>query len=1051
MSVAEYTVTWLPAPEKGVTKLDAAVQLIDNSTTCITTNVIDSTTWIGQLASADSVLATGRIQTNALITVPFKDRFTIRTKGNFYANLDNERDSITSRRILYTQTTFPDPDPQVYLMPDANGVHTGSYANNNSLVSYNDGGGVFVYAAPYNTPKGSIFGVYGSYDFDGLMANIHTISRYNGTDPDKTNAPGSPNFDGLTTNKGNDNQGVIEIGDGSAIGRVVATGYEHFHIYSGGTLKNFESCNGPTQNFSLNFSTTDNTPVFYLDTLAPLYVLNFGNNQVSPTIAQLADADINWWTPGITKLTNAITNSKDSGALHIQAAGDLHFYNAFKPSVTAAAPTEIRLLSDNAGIQFLDSIWYINDSDTNFVIWAKGGEEHSRECIDDTLYAGSGEVLFDKLATIEQNKKGNTLIRSEYDDVFIRDTFRYTNSTTADSTGELRIQAGQDIYGLKPFNLISGGQRPMLLEAKNTIHFRDSVIIAKTPAAATRDSVTFKAGYNNFSTSANVTSWSLRTTPNAYNCTLNNYLPSYYPSRNGCGYTEGADIWLEGPVKIDYSAVGSLDSITTLLRAYNSVYIDTTFEYTRSVGTGLGDGYGTGPTLIFAETGNVEAIAMDDAEMKFSIGTDDSSLLLIQAGNKLNPADVIDNGICLQPTDFSCWNKGSAAGAQYDGNILFANKLTIESAGTGERILSAARDIENQVGGKITISVEEQGLRPGNVLLTAGRHVETHAPVELNDMANQNDTVDFTIQAGRLDDGTYLCSDILCKAVEYGTTLTADAHGGNSYDPYSVIAAASFTTEKNLFAEGGSGHGSILAFDSVSTNYSGAGTVLLTALNGNIESDPYLHRPIRTSASIGASSGYDAVNNVHKAPIIFNNYTSGVTRMEAINIKLHDKLDYTAVSPEAQQKNGQLQIFAYDSILTRNIKYLNNQGDTGSVFITTAKYKATGASTDCSLPGCLNGDGGIYQGHIVLGYGADAAQNINDSIIFDYNSGRNNNSVFGSNIYILAGFEGYQKNSLTGVKNSGNLFNINTDPKDKGKAYGGNITFDYTEFWMARG
>jgi hypothetical protein len=292
----------------------------------------------------------------------------------------------------------------------------------------------------------------------------------------------------------------------------------------------------------------------------------------------------------------------------------------------------------------------------------------------------------------------------------------------------------------------------------------------------------------------------------------------------------------------------------------------------------------------------------------------------------------------------------------------------------------------------------------------------------------------ITLQAGRLNDEEDKgCSLLLCKTVEEGTNL---ADGTNPYTP------SDYT---NGFAIGGKGHGSILAFDSLEFNYNGQGTILLTALNGNIENDPYLHR----SAGGSGHPGYDSEDNIHDAQITFNHGGSGKTRLEAIDIKLHDKLAYHATQP-AGNLNGQFYMAAFDSILTRNLKY-TNPTDSGSVFITAAKYKDVSPNDDCGEYKCEEGGPGIHQGHIVLGYGADHDEwNLLDSIVFDF---AGNANTEGANVHILAGFEGFEKNKITGKSANATLFadDIYGLDKGKGKAYGGNITFDYMEFYMAQG
>jgi hypothetical protein len=193
----------------------------------------------------------------------------------------------------------------------------------------------------------------------------------------------------------------------------------------------------------------------------------------------------------------------------------------------------------------------------------------------------------------------------------------------------------------------------------------------------------------------------------------------------------------------------------------------------------------------------------------------------------------------------------------------------------------------------------------------------------------------------------------------------------------------------------------------------------MTALNGNIESDPYLH---------GAYP--------NAAPVVFNHKGTGITRLEAIDIKLHDRLEYSGTSD--------IEIFAFDSILTRSLTYNNTTG-TGSMHITANKLKRNvSGAPDYNTS---TGGPGIHQGHIVLGYGADAAagSNASDSIVFNF---KNNTNDTGANVYIRAGYDGFDNNPVTGKSNSSNLFK---SPDDAGKAYGGNITFDYIKADMAEG
>ncbi|MDR2915330.1 MAG: hypothetical protein LBV74_10950, partial [Tannerella sp.] len=998
---------WISFYEEGKTLVDGAILLTTNAQVYIDDDIKDATLVPGSKRSGTAgVDAAPDTETAAIVVVPdsVDAGFLLRTAGSWdHMNMYQEDMSKNEKDLFYRQVTYPEPHSDIFLFE---GTNTYTYSVRN-LFTYNNGGAINI-AAPASSGKGSVFGLFGNYIHDGANnANVHT-------------AWGDPSTGGVTKYE---NPGVIEIGTGISDknGAALAVdGYKYFNIYSGGTLKNFEGMNwathkDPANNFAMNFTSADNTPEFILDGKEPLYILNYGSNRTvyDGTSGVLPDADINWHAAGITKLEDALTNTTDIGALQIQAAGDVHFYDAFSPTIPAGKPTELRIFSDNAGVQFLADLTYINNTDTNFVAWANGTNAGRRSCFLDTINSGSGEVLFDGVTRITQDLTGITLLRSENDDVLMSNTFYYTNLNALDDAGEFMMQAGQDIYGLGSVTFEHKGQKSILLEAKKTIHLEDALTITKT--GGTTDSITLKAGYDNFSTSAVVSSWD----PIAnYACALQG---NNYANRVPCVSPDGADIWLEGPVAVNLVNI-PVDTVATTFRAFNSIYLDNTFDFERA---GSGDAGakgtgGTGRTLLFAETGNIEAIAGSGTDITFTLGDADSSLLTLQAGNQVG-------GICAAPTQFSCWDLNGNPGAEYDGNILFNNKLTINSEGTGNVLVSSARDIESQISADFTFTFDESGLNPGDVLLTAGRHVETHAPM-LFDYKNLNDTSKITIQAGRLDGSSYECSNQLCKAIELGTALTADIYGGSATTAYDPVAAALAPVVDNTFAAGGSGHGSILAFNTIDFKYQGVDTILLTALNGNIESDPYLH---------GSYPG--------DAKITFDHQGKGVVRMEAIDIKLHDVLDYQGMH-HASDSNGRFYMAAFDSILTRDLTY-SNLTDNGSVYITTDKYKA---SASCDVPyDCTIGGPGIHQGHIVLGYAADCNNaNSADKILFDFNSTVQNTNTSGANLYIQAGYEGFSRNKVTGKANTV-LFSDRAN--DRGKGYGGNITFDFMEVYMAKG
>ncbi len=651
-----------------------------------------------------------------------------------------------------------------------------------------------------------------------------------------------------------------------------------------------------------------------------------------------------------------------------------------------------------------------------------------------TVSGIGGSVSFDGVVNIVNplvgDGDGTTQILSVNDNVNIKDNFTFTNTKNAIQSGQLLIQAGTDIYAdsatdnnsnakTLTFNHLGDGQ--IIMEAHRNIEIWDSLKV--NHATPNHGEFTMKAGYlGDGECDRNFTDTFFVRIPD----NLTDYRGGYAQL---CGNPHG-NIFFNGNVLIDYSnSSAASDTVASVINAYRTIYINNKFDYTTNsqiqaenhlINHRYYPEMAAGNILMYAETGNVEAVedrypsVKDTVNITVNAATNNNGDIRIQAGPFL----------CRPNCDDDLFDKDH-------GNILFNKPLNITNNGSGYTILQAHRDIETQVGAPATFThagILGNTLTDSATLLVAGRHIETHATMKFDYDSSAKDG-SITLWAGRMDhpggigDDNWDCTDALCKTIEEGSSL--------------VTAP----TTNSAFSHGGSGNGSILLFDSLIFNYYGDSTISLLAYNGNIESDPYLHR--------NDGPGYDSRDNIHDAQIIFNHGGTGVTRLEAIDIKLHDKLAYYAIQ-HASDSNGQFYMAAFDSILTRNIEY-RNPLDSGSVFITTAKYKGTNCDEeeyDCNL-----GGPGIHQGHIVLGYGADNDnENVHDSIIFDYNSGATNNATSGGNVHILAGFEGFEKNHING-KASPNLFadDIYNMDKGRGKGFGGNITFDYMEFYMPTG
>jgi len=290
----------------GDTKLDAAVQLINGATVCVEHNVEDITGHIGNIASADRGAVPPHQQTNALIVWPRTDWATLRTKGNFKANMHTESTLATNDNVKYTAAQFPDPDANIYMYSGSTSRAVGSlmHAFPSMQVPYHNYPANVATTVPFHETAGSIFGVYGDYVFTGKMANVHT--------------------DTVPTNSKGPNRGVIEAGPATA-------NKARFHVYGRGMLKNFESCTAPFDNFPMEFGKDGysqfyhdsrghgGTPEFKINNEDTLYIVNFGNNGSNSCAAKLQ-----FHTTSVDSLGIAFTGT-GKGALQIQALNNVEF------------------------------------------------------------------------------------------------------------------------------------------------------------------------------------------------------------------------------------------------------------------------------------------------------------------------------------------------------------------------------------------------------------------------------------------------------------------------------------------------------------------------------------------------------------------------------------------------------------------------------------------------------------------------------------------------------------------------------------------------------
>ena len=572
------------------------------------------------------------------------------------------------------------------------------------------------------------------------------------------------------------------------------------------------------------------------------------------------------------------TATDDRNALLIEGYSRVFFGDSVTINMGAVSDEEntgnAKIYSPAGWIKFADTVGYTGTTG-DLIIYANGGASNMDEpnilkrshlqetgtCVD-----RGGFVLFDDITEISYTNTidtGKTWIRSKNDDVVMSNMFTYTSGHSA-TNGEFIMQAGQDIYGRSlddTINFVQAGDSSILLEAMKTIHIQQSLFFDREDAVT--GDITLKAGYPTLAGPADILKRNASfkdATPSAALGGLNwsvgaNCTPDDYISRWPENDMVGGDIWLEGRVLVDLANTASVDkTIALTMRAYNSIFIDSTFVYDQDTTTNapINDNI-----LLYAETGNIEAAVtrqdaghgyVADDTVRFALNESFVNEFRMQAGNKVWVAD----GENMKPTNFpGCWNIGCDLLAEFDGNILFNKPFLMNNKGKGYSIISSARDIETQVMAPFIFNYDGNHKVSDNLDITAGRHLETHAMMQFN-YAETDNAGSIMLEAGRLDQNDLTSYHRLGKGFEEGTTLTMKSDATKPFDP--ALATGDAAVKNNEFAERGTGNGSILLFDSLEFNYGGTGSILLTALNGNIESDPYLHRdPDRKSTRLNSS------------------------------------------------------------------------------------------------------------------------------------------------------------------------------------------------------
>ena len=198
--------------------------------------------------------------------------------------------------------------------------------------------------------------------------------------------------------------GVIEVGthtgDGTALSHGTGTAtLAKFHIYSGGTLKNFAStCVSSCEEVNM----TVTSPSFMInDDDQPLNILNDGNGSAPYCCAKIL---LGGASTGVGKLSSAGWGSKQ-GPLHIQAMGSVEADAGSHLNIpTGGKDNNVAIISNHSYIK-LGQLTYDNNSGTgsaghegNLTVWAHG----------DTITGACGGYVSTEALTVKSGQTTNS-------------------------------------------------------------------------------------------------------------------------------------------------------------------------------------------------------------------------------------------------------------------------------------------------------------------------------------------------------------------------------------------------------------------------------------------------------------------------------------------------------------------------------------------------------------------------------------------------------------------------------------------------------------------
>ena len=354
--------------------VDGAIRFLKGSRTCVEGNAENETTASGS---------------KAYLVVPEDGLFALRVGGEFQkfhwhraVAADGETRADWYQKNggpgLPYPTNHTSPDP-VYLYPTV--APTPWAANWNVFPTVPNDNGISSHVqVAGKTVAGSIFGVRGKYSSDN--ADVHT------------------NDLAQTAGKG----GVIEVGthtgDGTSLSHGTGTAtLAKFHIYSGGTLKNFaNTCVSSCEEVNM----TVTSPSFTIDDDdQPLNILNDGNGSAPYCCAKIL---LGGASTGVGKLSGAGWGSKQ-GPLHIQAMGSVEADAGSHLNIpTGGKDNNVAIISNHSYIK-LGQLTYDNNSGTgsaghegNLTVWAHG----------DTITGACGGYVSTEALTVKSGQTTNS-------------------------------------------------------------------------------------------------------------------------------------------------------------------------------------------------------------------------------------------------------------------------------------------------------------------------------------------------------------------------------------------------------------------------------------------------------------------------------------------------------------------------------------------------------------------------------------------------------------------------------------------------------------------